>query len=449
MSGPKVSIYRVDPKITRNILEQTLCQHQMIRCAASIRGFISETDGCGYDVEKLIQGLERMQRRTGKGGDTLKALKRCYDEMQQEDSRILSELRQYGSFDDGMPVYDETALEQKKEIMRKLKKMERNVEKNLGRLHKAISAAKDEDRSGREDVKKSIEGDMSGFYSFDLLAQAEKRSAESKSLEWKGRLQTVLFDDILSNDIKNNARQALQMLEQIDSEDQVQNFIVLTGTPLMIRAEEERTEYRRKCDELRQTNETLCVLMGLEAREVPRDEREFALLEEENRNLCAAMLYQQEQTYISDRVNQVMREMGYDLIGKRDVQKRSGRRFHNDLYTFGDGKAVSVTQSSDGQITMELGGIDMQDRLPDAAEAVQLRDEMETFCHDFAEIERRLAGYGITLGTRVEMLPPNEAYAEIINFCDYEKVGDAPVHTFAEVQRGEAEQWQLTRGIEE
>ena len=88
MSGPKVSIYRVDPKITRNILEQTLCQHQMIRCAASIRGFISETDGCGYDVEKLIQGLERMQRRTGKGGDTLKALKRCYDEMQQEDSSI-------------------------------------------------------------------------------------------------------------------------------------------------------------------------------------------------------------------------------------------------------------------------------------------------------------------------------------------------------------------------
>ena len=314
----------------------------MIRCAASIRGFISETDGCGYDVEKLIQGLERMQRRTGKGGDTLKALKRCYDEMQQEDSRILSELRQYGSFDDGMPVYDETALEQKKEIMRKLKKMERNVEKNLGRLHKAISAAKDEERSGREDVKKSIEGDMSGFYSFDLLAQAEKRSAESKSLEWKGRLQTVLFDDILSNDIKNNARQALQMLEQIDSEDQVQNFIVLTGTPLMTRAEEERTEYRRKCDELRQTNETLCVLMGLEAREVPRDEREFALLEEENRNLCAAMLYQQEQTYISDRVNQVMREMGYDLIGKRDVQKRSGRRFHNDLYTFGDGKRSAL-----------------------------------------------------------------------------------------------------------
>ena len=57
----------------------------------------------------------------------------------------MSELRQYGSFDDGMPVYDETALEQKKEIMRKLKKMERNVEKNFGRLHKAISAAKDEE----------------------------------------------------------------------------------------------------------------------------------------------------------------------------------------------------------------------------------------------------------------------------------------------------------------
>lgn len=449
MSGPKVSIYRVDPKITRNILEQTLCQHQMIRCAASIRGLISETDGCGYDVEKLIHSLERMQRRSGKGEDTLKALKRCYDEIQQEDSRILSELRQYGPFDAGMPVYDETALEQKKEILRKLKKMEWNSEKNLGQLHKVISAAKNEERSGREDVKKSIEGDLSGFYSFDLPEQAEKKSVESKILKWKGRLRTVLFDDVLSNDIKNNARHALKMLEQVDSEEQIQNFIVLTGIPLMTRAEEEREEYRRKCDELRQTNETLYALMELEVKEIPRDEQELALLEEENRNLCAAMLHQQEQTYISDRVNQVMQEMGYDLIGKRDVQKRSGRRFHNDLYTFGDGKAVSVTQSSDGQITMELGGIDMQDRLPDAAEAVQLCDEMETFCHDFAEIERRLAEYGITLRTRVEMLPPNEAYAEIINFCDYEKVGDVPVHTFAEVQQGKAEQRQLTRGTEE
>lgn len=449
MSGPKVSIYQVDPRITRNILEQTLCQQQMIRCAASIRSLVSEMDGCGDEMEMLRSGLARLQRRSGKGEEASKALEKAYDAAQKASGKLLSELRGYGSFDYGTPVYNEAALKQKKEILRQLQSIEKNAVKNLVQLRRTIASAKEEEESGREDVKRSIESDLSGFYSFDLSAQPEKNSSEGKLTEWKGKLQAILFDEGLSDSIRTDARRAMMLLERSTTESLIQNFIVLTGKPLMLRAEEERAEYRRKCDELRQTNEALYALMGLEAKDIPQDDQEYTRLEAENQKLRAAMLHQQEQEYISDHVNQVMREMGYDLIGRRDVKKRSGRRFHNDLYTIGDGKAVSVTQSSDGQITMEIGGIDMQDRLPDAGEAAQLREDMETFCHDFAKIEKRLAEHGITLGTRIDMLPPDEAYAAIINFCDYEKVGDTPVRTMAEVQRGEAGQQRLTRRIEE
>ena len=49
---------------------------------------------------------------------------------------------------------------------------------------------------------------------------------------------------------------------------------------------------------------------------------------------------------------------------------------------------------------------------------------MEAFCKDFKEIERSLAERGVILDSRLSMAPPEEAYAQIINYTDYELVED-------------------------
>jgi hypothetical protein len=113
-----------------------------------------------------------------------------------------------------------------------------------------------------------------------------------------------------------------------------------------------------------------------------------------------------------------MQEMGYTVVGNRDVVKRNGKRFRNELYLFDEGTAVNVTYSSDGQITMELGGIGLEDRLPTAAESASLSSDMRTFCDDYSEIERRLRKKGI-ITKRISILPPDEQYAQIINVADY------------------------------
>ena len=121
----------------------------------------------------------------------------------------------------------------------------------------------------------------------------------------------------------------------------------------------------------------------------------------------------------SEKLCGMMEEMGYTVIGSREVTKKNGKRFRNELYTYGEGTAVNVTYSSDGKIAMELGGIDATDRLPDSHETAVLCESMENFCEDFKEIEKRLLAKGVVLADRISLLPPSAEYAQIINTADY------------------------------
>ena len=127
----------------------------------------------------------------------------------------------------------------------------------------------------------------------------------------------------------------------------------------------------------------------------------------------------EEQQYISESLDQVMRDMGYNVVGSREVVKKSGRKFRNELYHFSEGSVVNVTYAANGQISMELGGVDTCDREPSEEESSVLCDEMVEFCDEFPEIERRLKAKGVVLMNRISMLPPAEEYAQIINVSDY------------------------------
>ena len=130
-----------------------------------------------------------------------------------------------------------------------------------------------------------------------------------------------------------------------------------------------------------------------------------------------------EKAYISKCLDEVMSDMGYDVIGRREVTKKSGKHFKSELFSYDDGTAVNVTMADDGHIAMELCGLDEVDRMPDIAESEKLCEHMETFCEDFGEIERRLERKGVILSSRIQRLPPSVEYAQILNISDYELSG--------------------------
>lgn len=174
--------------------------------------------------------------------------------------------------------------------------------------------------------------------------------------------------------------------------------------------------------------EALCLSTEVEPKETRCCQTGLEVLQKEIERLQQQLAEDDERAYISQSIDEVMAEMGYDVIGQRQVHKKNGRHFTNELYAYEDGTAVNVTYADDGKITMELGGLDTDDRLPDAAEAKQLCESMESFCDDFSEIEKRLEVKGVVLKSRLALLPPSEDYAQIINVSDYETT--APVDTF-------------------
>lgn len=128
------------------------------------------------------------------------------------------------------------------------------------------------------------------------------------------------------------------------------------------------------------------------------------------------------QEYINQSVNEAMLQMGYSLVGEKDSIIRN-KTYKNELYQYSEGTVVNVTYSNDGQISMELGGIDSEDRLPTQEESRELVLSMENFCSDYSKIEKILKTKGIGL-KHISLLPPDEQFAQIINVSDYEMKKD-------------------------
>lgn len=121
--------------------------------------------------------------------------------------------------------------------------------------------------------------------------------------------------------------------------------------------------------------------------------------------------------YIQQSINEVMAEMGYNVIG--NLKEKSEGILESKLYQFDQHTAVSVTIDSYGDVCMELGGMDDTDRDPDMQEASALKADMEVFCTKHKEIKERLAKKGVIL-TKNHELPPDVEYAQIFNLNDFD-----------------------------
>lgn len=236
------------------------------------------------------------------------------------------------------------------------------------------------------------------------------------------KLERLLSEE-LSEELFAEVSGALEKAKRIESISVMQNFSSITVAPLSKKCQEfvsfakkNRAQYNAMLDKY----EALCNQMGVQAKQMTFDEKGLSELDAAVMDLECQAAHDAEQAYISQSVDEVMVEMGYEVIGHRQVHKKSGKEFHSKLLTYEDGTVINVTESSNGQITMEVGGADEKDRLPDANERVALRKTMESFCRDFHEIEERLSARGVILNNRLSMAPPEEAYAQIINLNDYE-----------------------------
>ncbi len=218
-----------------------------------------------------------------------------------------------------------------------------------------------------------------------------------------------LKERILSPLLKKEILTALATYHNITDAVFSENFKALTIIPLIKECESFITLFEEY--------ETLIKLLGEE------QSVSFSGVEQLDAEVSALqcrLTQKREQEYISQSIDEVMEEMGYSLFGERTAVKKSGKSFRSELFSADDATAVNVTYSSDGQITMEIGGLDNRDRPPTNAEAQSLVTEMEGFCSDYEKLLIGLGKRGVYISKLISKLEPNIDYAQIINTSDYD-----------------------------
>lgn len=403
MSGPKSSRYTLTPEQRRILAEQRAIERRKSVALESIKRNNKRLLQIGsmFTSAKDVSG-ELLSRCGNDGGFASKLLE--LENVIAPIAPIISKTN-----NDDVNSLESTS----KEVAASLVKAEKIASelsaisaKNEIALHASLSA----------DIDK---GFSTSFADMQTVSQTTISEIKSKI---RSQLIEMKNNQNLPKELIDELNSTLSKIESIENEAFLKNFSSVTVSPLLKRCKQYLNEYEACHEEFEKLYAeyiALCDLYFYVAQEYPCCNASIEVLNAEIKRIKETVDADDEQAYISDCLDEVMEKMGYTVIGSREVTKKNGKRFHNELYTYGEGTAVNVTYSSDGKIAMELGGIDATDRLPDSHETAVLCESMENFCEDFKEIEKRLLAKGVVLADRISLLPPSAEYAQIINTADY------------------------------
>lgn len=272
-------------------------------------------------------------------------------------------------------------------------------------------------------LAKNIEDSIADGMSVKIDEEIVKPQSHLESQ--KAKIKDILYEIQRSNisfDLLEEGIAILERAQGITDDSFIDNYYAMTVLPYIKGCkayEEQIKEYGDEFEELVSKHRYYSEYLGMPVISFTFSMDTLDSLRHEVAELELQSAKLEEQQYISESLDQVMRDMGYSVVGSREVVKKSGRKFRNELYHFSEGSVVNVTYAANGQISMELGGVDTCDREPSDEESSMLCDEMVEFCDEFPEIEKRLKEKGVVLMNRISMLPPAEEYAQIINVSDY------------------------------
>ncbi len=449
MSGPKISVYSLTGWARKVVDGQIQCEQRGLVCGEQIKALLASCSGMGNELNKSLAMLELLQKRNGGQESLIEEVKSLRKNMDQEIQKIRSEFSR--NMPKVSPKYriSEEALEEKKRELEKIVAIKNKAQALKDKLDMAANAGKEAGRreqkkvnqtiaeyltDGDDDKPGALEGrdlskletsiaeDISGVFSFDEVdEETPDTSFDDKKKAIRNELMELLKLE-LPKELQAEITRALSTVDGITEMSRLTTFDSISVKKIFrdleeyqIRCEKEQADF----EEAVLRYQMLCDMAGRET-ERERKFKDADEVEEAIHEMEVVVVKQKEQTYIADCVDEVMEDMGYDLIGRREVRKRSGKQFKNELYQFGEGTAVNITYSPDGQISMELGGISREDRIPTEEESTVLTKDMETFCGEFSEFEKRMKAKGVIVGNRVTLMPPTAEYAAIINVTDYE-----------------------------
>ena len=403
MSGPKSARYTLTPEQRRILAEARERERKTKRELDKLQQHRGELATLKERLSTATTSIDMLVDRVGAGNEVQQSIRNSITQIET--------------------IIQESAGFSKQSGLESLQSF--NIKaKTVGELARKIVAQYEIQSSEiNAALSKNIEDSITEGMSIRIDDEIVKPQSHLESQ--KAKIKDVLREannSNISSDLQKEGIAILGRAQEITDDSFIDNYYAMTVLPYIKRCkayEEQIKEYGEEFDELVSKHRYYSEYLGMPVISFTFSMDTLNSLRHEVAELESQSAKIEEQQYISESLDQVMRDMGYNVVGSREVVKKSGRKFRNELYHFSEGSVVNVTYAANGQISMELGGVDTCDREPSEEESSVLCDEMVEFCDEFSEIERRLKEKGVVLMNRISMLPPAEEYAQIINVSDF------------------------------
>ncbi len=414
MSGPKVTVYYLTEEQRAAIRAERLRKQ---REREKRNKLVIGADGYQAQLKSMLQSVDQF-------APTLDALGQW-----MPDSPLPAAVRSFSASVSKVQIAVKTALQE-----RELAALERKLKPIPGQiadLRATLAELTGQEQAAREEMRGLLAENVSGLFRQGEVQQAQTKAQaalEEKKEQARQTLATARSAPYLPITYQRELEAAAGALDGIQNAEFMENYIAIKLTPLVRKCADFSALWEKSGKEYQQLYaryEALLQETGSQeqAEMIPFDREAAEKLKAAIEELEKKAQEDAERAYISQALSDVMEEMGYGMWGEREVRKRSGRRFRSELYHYGADTAINVTFSDDGTISMELGKVDHEDRLPTGLESRAMEQEMHRFCDHFHVIEERLAQKGVRIGDRVMLAPPSAEYAQIINLGDYDTAG--------------------------
>lgn len=264
-----------------------------------------------------------------------------------------------------------------------------------------------------------------------IRQEQELIEKEHKNLEIRNNLLNSILDDLnqvenlmITDSQKSSIEEIKKNASNITDLEYLKNYRSITVGSFVKECKKVDKEYNSiysSYSDLLATYQVLCEQLNLIPKNFPITHDSLTMLDSEIQTLRQEVSKREQEIYIQNAFNEVMEEMGYNVIGC-SKEKLTGV-VENYLFQYDDESVANVTITEDNNICMELGYIDEKDREPSKQEAIAQEVKMKQFCTTHKKIKEKLKEKGVILEGFTE-LPPDEEYAQVFNINDYEIVDE-------------------------
>lgn len=249
-----------------------------------------------------------------------------------------------------------------------------------------------------------------------------QKEIEFDASDYLDEIINLSSNEKLSAPLKRSVNAVLDRLKSIKDIKQLKDYCLGVVGQIIYECESYLSDYEHRYErfeKLYEAYEGLCMILHIQPNVVEFSDEAITYLEKENEKLQCEAENLLERQYIATSFNNILKEMGYNLLGQKANSINNDIYYTNRLYSYENGNVASVTFSSNGQISIEIGSVDNVNREPSKQEAISQVKSMERLCEDLPLIEERLAEKGIVLKQRIAMQPACEEVAQIFNGKDY------------------------------